>query len=66
MSVGQITLTSVTKRFGDTVAVDDVSLQIEGGEFFSLLGPSGCGKNDNATHHRRICVSDHWRGSYQR
>lgn len=44
MTIGQITLTSVTKQFGNTVAVDAVSLQIEGGEFFSLLGPSGCGK----------------------
>jgi putrescine transport system ATP-binding protein len=34
----------VTKRFGDTVAVDDLSLEIYEGEFFALLGPSGCGK----------------------
>ena len=44
MAVGQITLASVTKQFGDTIAVNDVSLQIEDREFFSLLGPSGCGK----------------------
>jgi len=35
----------VTKRFGETVAVNDVSLGIERGEIFSLLGSSGCGKS---------------------
>jgi spermidine/putrescine transport system ATP-binding protein len=34
----------VTKRFGSTVAVNDLNLSIRRGEFFSLLGPSGCGK----------------------
>ncbi len=34
----------VTKRYGDVVAVDDVSLSVERGAFFSFLGPSGCGK----------------------
>jgi putrescine transport system ATP-binding protein len=35
---------NVTKRFGDFVAVNDVSLAIYEREFFALLGPSGCGK----------------------
>jgi len=39
-----LSLKSLVKRFGATVAVDDVSLEIERGQFFALLGPSGCGK----------------------
>ncbi|MFT7671655.1 MAG: spermidine/putrescine transport system ATP-binding protein [Gammaproteobacteria bacterium] len=35
---------NVTKRFGDVLAVDDLSLSVERGSFFSFLGPSGCGK----------------------
>jgi len=34
----------VTKKFGEIMAVNDVSLAIQQGELFALLGPSGCGK----------------------
>jgi spermidine/putrescine transport system ATP-binding protein len=39
-----IHLENVTKRFADTVAVDELTLSIPRGAFFALLGPSGCGK----------------------
>ena len=39
-----IHLEGVTKRFGETTAVDDLTLSIPRGAFYALLGPSGCGK----------------------
>jgi spermidine/putrescine ABC transporter ATP-binding subunit len=42
--VARVELRSVTKRFGDVVAVDKATLSVERGELFTLLGPSGCGK----------------------
>ena len=41
---GSVELQGVTKRFGTMVAVDDLNLKVQPGEFLSLLGPSGCGK----------------------
>jgi multiple sugar transport system ATP-binding protein len=42
--MAKVTFEHVTKRFGDTVAVDDLQLDIADGEFLVLVGPSGCGK----------------------
>ena len=40
-----IEIESVTKRFEDMVAVDDLSVSVKKGEFFGLLGPNGAGKS---------------------
>ena len=39
-----IELVGVTKRYNDTVAVDNFNFYVKKGEFVSFLGPSGCGK----------------------
>jgi multiple sugar transport system ATP-binding protein len=39
-----VTFESVTKRYGNVLAVDNLNLAVENGELMVLLGPSGCGK----------------------
>ncbi len=42
--MSEVRFDRVTKRFGDVVAVDDLTLEVRDEEFLVLLGPSGCGK----------------------
>ena len=51
---GAVTLRGLRKSFGERIVVDDVSLEIRAGEFFSLLGPSGCGKMGNHRAHKVV------------
>ena len=44
MTMTSISLRGLCKVFGQTVAVDDVDLDVAAGELYFLLGPSGCGK----------------------
>ncbi|TYL37144.1 ABC transporter ATP-binding protein [Natronococcus pandeyae] len=43
--MARVQLEHVTKRYEDVIAVDDMNLDIEDGEFVCLVGPSGCGKS---------------------
>jgi NitT/TauT family transport system ATP-binding protein len=40
-----VRIADLTKRFGETTALQGIDLEIEPGEFVSLIGPSGCGKS---------------------
>lgn len=43
-SAAHVRIAGVSKRFGETTAVDDVTLELTRGETLAILGPSGCGK----------------------
>jgi putative spermidine/putrescine transport system ATP-binding protein len=54
-------IVSVTKKYGDTVAVDDISLKIAAGTYCCLLGPSGCGKTTTLrmiAGHETVTIGD--------
>ena len=42
--MARIQIENITKKFGELLAVNNVSLDVADGEFVALLGPSGCGK----------------------
>ena len=42
--MAEVTLTEVTKKFGDFLSVNAIDLEVEDGRFTVLVGPSGCGK----------------------
>jgi len=44
MGVGALTLTGISKKYGDTTVLEPLDLAVEDGEFLTILGPSGSGK----------------------
>lgn len=55
-----IVLKNVTKRYKSTVAVDNLSLEIKGGEFVSLLGVNGAGKTTTIKMLSCLTAPDEW------
>jgi multiple sugar transport system ATP-binding protein len=59
--MADVILTNVTKRFGDTVAVGDLTIEIADGSFMVLLGPTGAGKTTTLRLVAGLEVPDHGR-----
>ena len=56
--MAHLDVSTVTKRYGDTVAVDDVSFEAEPGRILGLLGPNGAGKTSTIRMITYIAVPD--------
>lgn len=52
--MSSVTIQNVTKSFGNTVVLEDFDAVFQNGEFVTLLGPSGCGQNHDASYHRGL------------
>ena len=69
-----VSVRNLTKRFGDLVAVDDVSLAVGEGHTLALLGPSGCGKTTilrciaglETPERGHISIAGRWRSTPRR
>jgi putative spermidine/putrescine transport system ATP-binding protein len=60
-TAADLEIVSVTKKYGDTVAVDDITLKIAAGTYCCLLGPSGCGKTTTlrmVAGHETVTIGD--------
>ena len=55
-----ITYEHVTKRFDDTIAVDDLSIDVADGEFLVLVRSVGLWQDDCLAHARRARGRDRW------
>jgi ABC-2 type transport system ATP-binding protein len=59
MTAPVIQVANLRKRYGSTVAVDDVSLEVHPGEIFGLIGPNGAGKTTTMECIQGLRKADH-------